>query len=112
MDNHSEHLTSAPLTPESHSRITTVQQALHKFAGFLDAKWLFEEASMALDAGCDFKVTITCTETPRGFVVALHRHRSERLGTHSFIKLAHGEWSAEQDSPLPEAQQPNNPESA
>lgn len=72
--------------------IQTLQEALRKFAQMVESKWLFEEASVALDAGRDFKVTITCTETPKGYVVALHRHETERLGSHSFIKLTHGEW--------------------
>jgi hypothetical protein len=74
--------------------ITTLQEALRKFAPWIASKWLFEEASVALDAGRDYKITIICTETPKGYVVAMHRHEAERLGSHSFIKLTHGEWDA------------------
>jgi hypothetical protein len=73
--------------------IDTVQDALRKFAKSIESKWLFDEASVALDAGRDFKVTITCTEKPNGYVVAMARHESERCGHNSFIKLGHGEWA-------------------
>jgi ABC-type transport system involved in cytochrome c biogenesis ATPase subunit len=67
--------------------IQDVRAALRKFADMIASDWLFDEASVALDAGDDYKLTITCTENAKGYVVALHRHQSLRLGTHSFIKL-------------------------
>jgi hypothetical protein len=72
--------------------VNTVQEALRRFAQHIGAKWVFDEASEALDAGRDYKLTIFCTEKDKGYVVAMHRHQTERVGDNSFIKLAHGEW--------------------
>jgi hypothetical protein len=71
----------------------TVQEALRLFANKVGSREVFDEASVALDAGCDYKVTITCTEKAGGFVVAMHRSQAERIDHWSFIKLEHGEWS-------------------
>lgn len=76
------------------TKAATVQDALRKFSGYVASRWVFDEASVALDAGCDYKVTITCTQNPKGYVVAMHRHKTDRLGHNSFVKLAHGEWDA------------------
>jgi ABC-type transport system involved in cytochrome c biogenesis ATPase subunit len=75
--------------------VNTLQEALQRLAQHIGAKWVFDEASVALDEGRDYKLTITCTEIPKkGFVVAMHRHQTERVGHNSFIKLSHGEWEA------------------
>jgi hypothetical protein len=72
--------------------IATVQEALRKLARNIESHWLFNEASVALDAGRDYKLTITCTETPKGYVVAMRRYESTRVGHNSYIKLTHGEF--------------------
>ena len=77
-------------------QIGNVQDALHKFSQMIAAQWVFDEATVALDAGRDYKLTITVTETPKGYVVAMNRHETERLGCNSFIKLAHGEYATKE----------------
>lgn len=81
-----------PTESQPARRAGTVQEALHRFAQMISSKWVFEEASVALDAGDDYKLTIHCTESSKGYIVALHRHQSQRLGHNSFIKLSHDEW--------------------
>lgn len=80
--------------PARDNYIGTVQDALRKFAQHIGSQWVFDEASVALDAGRDYKLTITCTENGKGYIVAMHRHETERVGHNSFVKLAHGEWDA------------------
>jgi hypothetical protein len=75
--------------------VNTIQDALRRLGKHIQSEWIFNEASVALDAGRDFKLTIICTENDKGYIVAMHRHDTARLGHNSFIKLGHGEWDAE-----------------
>lgn len=71
----------------------TVQEALREFADKIGGRDVFDEASIALDAGLDYKVTIICTEKDSGYVVAMHRENVNRLNCWNFTKLGHGEWA-------------------
>ena len=71
----------------------TVQEALRVFSDKIGGEDIFDEASAALDAGCDYKLTIICTATADEYVVAMHRDQTSRLNDWSFVKLGHGEWT-------------------
>lgn len=71
----------------------SVQEALRAFADRIGDRQIFDEASIALDAGCDYKLTITCTDKAGGYVVAMDRQQIERINHWSFTKLKHGEWN-------------------
>lgn len=70
----------------------SIQDALRVFADKIGGRDVFDEASIALDAGLDYKLTIICTEKDSGYVVAMHRANVNRLNCWNFTKLGHGEW--------------------